>query len=240
MVAWSSPLLGRVGASVGQYASVSSLSEPIQPPTPARRSAEVTLADGTRLLIRPITPDDKDALRRGFERMSPDSRYRRFFAPMTRLSTAMLRALTEVDYYNQFAWVALACEDEQTELVGVARYIRLPDPATAEVAVAVIDPYHGRGIGTLLLDALVPEALQAGIRRFEGSILSDNHAMRAVLASTDARFFRDEERGATAFHIDLPERAEELRGHAVVDLLRRLARGEADLYHAEPCPWVTR
>lgn len=215
---------------------------PESPSTPvvARPGADVTLADGTRLLIRPIVPADADALTRAFERLSPLSRHRRFFAPMTRLSSSMLRALTEADYPNRFAWVAFANEDETAQLVGVARYIRLADPKTAEVAVAVIDPYQGRGIGTLLLDALVLEALGAGICRFQGSLLADNAPMRTVLEGAEARFSRDEEPTATHFEIDLAARAEELRAHPLGELLRRLARGEAGLYRGDPCPWTAR
>lgn len=209
-------------------------------PEVARRTADVTLADGTRLLIRPIVPTDADALAEAFERLSPLSRYRRFFTPMTRLSGSMLRALTETDEGNKFAWVAFACEDERTHLVGVARYIRLPDPATAEVAVAVVDPYQGRGIGSLLLDALVLEALRGGICRFHGSVLADNAPMRAVLEGTEARFSRDDEPGATHFEIDLPARAEELRAHPLRDVFRTLARGDAEMCHAEACPMAVR
>lgn len=216
------------------------LEEPEAAPLVARRSADITLPDGTRLLLRPIVPGDKDALREGFERLSPESRYRRFFTPVNHLTTGMLKALTEVDYDNQFAWVALACEDDRTHLVGVARYVRLADPAAAEVAVAVIDPYQGKGIGTLLLDALMLEALRAGISRFEGEVLADNEPMRAVLTGADSHFSRGEERGTTRFRIDLPERAEELRTHPVAEIFRTLARGDAELYRAEPCPWVER
>ncbi|HUR75745.1 MAG TPA: GNAT family N-acetyltransferase [Sporichthya sp.] len=209
-------------------------------PVAARRSADVTLADGTRLLLRPIVPSDKDLLREAFERLSPRSRYRRFFAPMNGLSSSMLRMMTEVDYTNQFAWVALACEDERTQLVGVARFVRLADPRAADVALVVVDPYQGRGIGTLLLDALVLEALRGGICRLEGMVLADNVPMRTVLADAEARFSRDDEPGTVHFEIDLPARAVELREHPLGDVLRRLARGEAELYRAEPCPWVIR
>jgi GNAT superfamily N-acetyltransferase len=209
-------------------------------PLAARRSAEVTLGDSTRLLLRPILPSDKDALREGFERLSPDSRYRRFFAPMRRLSSSMLQAMTEIDYVDQFAWVALVCENERTQLVGVARFVRLEDPKAADVGLVVADSYQGRGIGTLLLDALVLEALRAGICRFEGMMLADNGPMRAVLTEADARFSRDDEPGTVRFELDLPARVAELRDHPLGEVLRRLARGDAELYRAEPCPWVAR
>ena len=36
-------------------------------------------------------------------------------------------------------------------VVGIARYIRIPETSTAEVAVAVADQWRGLGIATLLL-----------------------------------------------------------------------------------------
>lgn len=39
-----------------------------------RRTTEVALGDGTRIRLRPITPDDKSRLIDGFRRLSPESR----------------------------------------------------------------------------------------------------------------------------------------------------------------------
>ena len=64
------------------------------------------LNDGTRVLFRPIRPNDKDVLRRGLENMSPESRYRRFFAPIDHFSDEQLAYLTEIDYQDHFAWLA--------------------------------------------------------------------------------------------------------------------------------------
>jgi GNAT superfamily N-acetyltransferase len=115
----------------------------------------VTLRDGTRALVRPIRPDDKQRLVDGLERLSPESRYRRFLRPVTSLSERELRYLTEIDYVNHFAWVAVAADVEDQPGLGVARYVRDPkDPEVAEAAVAVIDDYQGKGVGTVLLRML--------------------------------------------------------------------------------------
>ena len=204
----------------------------------AQRCAEVDLPDGGHLVLRPVRADDKVLIADAFARLSPRSRYRRFFAPINALSEPFLVALTEVDYVNQFAWVALACEDDHTALVGVARYVRLDDPVAAECALVVVDAYQGRGIGSLLLDALIFEALECGIRRFEGEVLADNGAMRDLLLENGARFRAGGERGASHFSFDLPAAAEALREHPMYDVLRRLAKGDVSLYEAEPCPWV--
>jgi len=67
----------------------------------------VTLADGSRVLIRPIAPEDRDELVAGFERLSAESRYRRFFGPMVRLSERDLDRLTQVDHHDHEALVAI-------------------------------------------------------------------------------------------------------------------------------------
>jgi GNAT superfamily N-acetyltransferase len=145
----------------------------------------------------------------GFDRLSPDSRYHRFLAPVPRLSPSLLAFLTDVDGVDHCAWVALAEEDGQMIGVGIARFVRLADPEAADAAITVIDAYQGRGIGARLLDVLVLEALQHGITRFEGLLLAENTVSRRMLDRAGARIERDG--GALLrFTLDLPARAREL------------------------------
>lgn len=201
------------------------------------RTTRVHLRDGTEVVLRPVVPEDKELMAAAFERLSPESRYRRFFSPVSELKPAFLEFLTEIDYVNHFAWAALATEDGEQVGVGVGRYVRLEDPEAAEAAVTVIDPYQGRGLGSLLLDALTLEALEQGIRRLEGEVLEENEGMQAVLRRAGARF-RAEGAGVLRFEIDLPERDDELPSSPLYEVLRAVARGEADLYQRETCPWV--
>ena len=115
----------------------------------------VELRDGSRVVIRPIEPDDRAALVAGFERLSAESRYRRFFGPITHLSERDLDYLTRVDHHDHEALVAF--EDGTGDGVGVARYVRT-GPDVAEPAIVVADDWHGRGAGSRLLDALVKRA----------------------------------------------------------------------------------
>ena len=97
----------------------------------------VTLRDGSHARVRPIQPDDKDALIAGLQKLSPESRYLRFLRPVTSLNERELKYLTEIDYTNHFAWVA-ADPDDDLNGYGVARYVRDPkDPEVAEAAVAI-------------------------------------------------------------------------------------------------------
>ena len=141
-------------------------------PEPASEEVLGNLDDGTPVRFRPIRPDDKELLQRGFELLSPQSRYRRFFSMVDHLSEKQLRYFTEVDGVNHNAWIA---EIPDGIGLGVARWIRLKDePDVAEGAVTVIDPYQNRGIGKALLWLGARSAIEAGIRAIRVSVLSEN------------------------------------------------------------------
>jgi GNAT superfamily N-acetyltransferase len=132
----------------------------------------VVFDDGLELLLRPVRADDKRRIAQAFERLSPQTRYRRFFAPMVRLGEQDLRYLTEVDHHDHEAIAAV--NPENGMIVAVARYVRSDDPTEAEVAVVVGDPWQGRGVATALLQRLVGRAREEGIDHFVALVMSDN------------------------------------------------------------------
>jgi RimJ/RimL family protein N-acetyltransferase len=132
----------------------------------------VVTPGGTRLLVRPISPDDKPLLADGFERLSARSRYRRFFRPLDGLSDRDLAYLTEIDHHDHEALVAL--DPETGQLIAVARYVRSDDDDEAEVSVVVGDPWQRRGIATALLERLVERARQEGIGHFVALVMDEN------------------------------------------------------------------
>jgi RimJ/RimL family protein N-acetyltransferase/nucleotide-binding universal stress UspA family protein len=135
--------------------------------------------DADEVTIRPIAPEDREALRAGFERLSPESRYRRFFVPMQELSERDLDYLTQVDHRDHEALVAV---DPQTgNLVGVARFVRT-SADEAEPAVVVADDWQGRGIGTRIMDRLVVRAREEGIQRFRAPVLANNEEALKLLS----------------------------------------------------------
>jgi GNAT superfamily N-acetyltransferase len=166
-------------------------------------AALATLPDGRRVLIRPVTGSDKELLRRGFERLSDQSRYRRFLAPMVYLSDEIVRYLTEVDHHDHEAMVAL--DEETREGVGVARYVRAGQSDIAEVAVAVVDHWQGRGVGTLLLEALAARAHEEGISRFSALMLAENEEMMELLQAIGPVRVVDREIGTVEVEAPLPE-----------------------------------
>ncbi|HZQ27113.1 MAG TPA: GNAT family N-acetyltransferase [Acidimicrobiales bacterium] len=146
-------------------------------PYPAQWEADVVMADGGTVHVRPIRPDDADRLRSLHQRLSAETIYLRFFSPIPTLSDAMVERFTNVDYVDRMALVAELGED----LVGVARYDRLGEGATtAEVAFVIDDAHQGRGLGTLLLEHLAATAREAGIHEFVADTLPGNNRMLNV------------------------------------------------------------
>jgi GNAT superfamily N-acetyltransferase len=166
---------------------------------PSRRE----LRDGSVIELREISPDDKAILAAGFERLSPESRYRRFFAPLERLSETDLAYLTEVDHDDHEAVLAL---DLGGEPVGVARYIRGYEEGEAEVAVVVVDGWQGKGAATALLERLAERAAENGVERFVALVLQENEEaielFRSLPASTSGP--RRTEDGYLEIEIEVP------------------------------------
>ena len=134
----------------------------------------VVLGPGVEVLIRPIRETDKHLLAESFERLSPEARYARFFAPVVRLSDSDLAYLTEVDHHRHEALVAI--DPDEGDLVGVARYIRTSPyrDREAEVAIVIGDHWRGKGLGKALLSRLAIRAREEGVTHFLAVILSDN------------------------------------------------------------------
>src|SRR4051812_24374269 len=131
------------------------------------------------LEIRPIRPEDRTALAEAFERLSAESRHRRFLGPKPALSARELTYLTEVDHVAHEAFVAFA---PGGELVGVARYASWSGcGGVAELAVTVADEWQGRRLGTLLARRAIEAARDNGLGTLTGSTLWENvHARRLL------------------------------------------------------------
>jgi ribosomal protein S18 acetylase RimI-like enzyme len=161
---------------------------------------QMTLADGTRLRVRPIDPADRAPLADAFARLSDQSRHHRFLGPKPRLSERELDYLTDVDHVTHEALVAI---DETTgHIVGVGRYATgHGGGAVADLALAVADAWQRRGIGHALAARLVERARANGISALTGSTLLGNTAARALL---DRLGFRVWSASSGVLEVELP------------------------------------
>ncbi len=150
---------------------------------PSELVRAVTLADGSQARIRPIRPDDEPGLVDLYERLSRHSAYQRFFAVRPRLPADWYHGFANVDYRHRLALVAERDTVAGTRLIGVGRYEPTEEPDAAELALVVEDGWQGRGLGTILLDAVMAAAEARGIRRFRAWVLADNQRMLRLLAT---------------------------------------------------------
>src|SRR5581483_1046078 len=137
------------------------------------------LADGTTVEIRPAAPGDYDAVKAMHQAMSPDNTYMRFFNVSRLSAETEARRICLDPRPGQASLLALA----GGQVAGVASYVPLrDDDQQAEVAFAVADDMHHRGIATLLLEHLVSYARSHGITTFTAETLTENKAMLGVFA----------------------------------------------------------
>ena len=148
---------------------------------------EFRLTDGTDVVIRPIRPDDDARLAALLTRLSDDTVRKRFLSPKPRLSGSELRYLTEIDYVDHWAEVAVLKQDPEA-IVGVARWIRDErDPEAAEAAIVIGDAFQGQGLGRRLGVSIADAARLREVRRFTATMLSDNVAAQRLFAAISER-----------------------------------------------------
>lgn len=179
--------------------------------------------------IRPVRPEDRPALQAGFDRLSERSRYRRFLSPHPRLTDTELRYFTEVDHHDHEALVAI--DTQRGDGVGIARFIRSPHVHhVAELAVAVVDDWQGRGVGTRLAIALADRARAEDITAFRAVTFTDNALMLGIISQLGTVRDLHTEQGVTELIVDLPEHGL----GPVSNLLRAAARCEIDTRPERP------
>jgi GNAT superfamily N-acetyltransferase len=159
---------------------------------------------------RPVRPEDRALLCRMWPRLSADTVYRRFHAPVHALPAEAVERLVTVDHDAREAVVGVV----GGEVVGIARYDRSPaDPAAAEVAIVVEDAWQGVGLGRQLLLELTGLAGRRGVRTLTATVQRDNDRVIGLIRRLlPGSTFRDEE-DVLAVESPLPAQAGRLVAH---------------------------
>ena len=145
---------------------------------PSHWEADVVLRNGSTAHLRPIQPDDADALQKMHQSQSESSVYMRYFTYKSSLTAKELKRFTELNHIDRVAFVVTRGGD----IIGVGRYDRLDDPSEAEVAFNISDAYQGMGVGSILLEHLAAAAREHDIERFTAEVLPENRKMLTVFA----------------------------------------------------------
>ncbi|HVT67001.1 MAG TPA: GNAT family N-acetyltransferase, partial [Trebonia sp.] len=147
--------------------------------TQAAEPVYALLTDGSTVEIRPAGPADYDAVKTMYEAMSPDNLYLRFFSLSRVAAEQQARRICREPGPGDLSLLALA----DGRLAGVGSFCPLPeDRAQAEIAFAVADHMHHKGIATLLLEHLVSRAAAQGVTALTAQTLAENTDMLRVFA----------------------------------------------------------
>jgi acyl-CoA synthetase (NDP forming)/GNAT superfamily N-acetyltransferase len=167
------------------------------------------LADGQIVEIRPATPGDFEAVRAMHEAMSSENIYLRFFNISRVAAEAEARRVCTDPPPGRVALLALS----DGKVIGVASYDLAAGAAgaegaegekTAEIAFAVADHMHHKGIATLLLEHLVSIARTQQITALTAETLAENTPMLHVFADAGLPVQRRSEQGVVEVRIPLP------------------------------------
>ena len=141
----------------------------------------VTLKDGTEIFFRPVKPTDESALSEMLYSLSTDSVKKRYFTHTKTFPHKDVQKLTNIDYDQNLAIVAVVPGPEGTEeIVSIAQYFLDPKTQVAEVAFIVQDEWQDKGMGAVLLDYLTSTAKDHGVKTFYATVLPINKAMLSI------------------------------------------------------------
>ena len=143
------------------------------------QSGQIILRDGTTAAIRPAVPTDHAALQSFVERLAPESRRHRFFSAASPRSEIIASLCDSAAPCTRLTLVVTRVWDGALRIIATGSYLAR-DERTAEIAMAVDDAFHGKGLGTLLLERLALSAIQRGFVRLWAVTHPDNLAMREV------------------------------------------------------------
>src|SRR4051794_13185864 len=179
------------------------VTEPPDSEPPRNWEADVVAADGGTVHLRPIRPDDADALVAFHAGLSQRTRYLRYFSAYPRIPERDLYRFTHVDHRDRVAFVAVL----GGAIIAVGRYERHPGSDEAEVAFVVADKHQGRGIGSVLLEHLAAAAREVGLHRFIAIVLAENARMIRVFRDAGYEITRHIEYGEVTLQFDVDETA---------------------------------
>jgi protein lysine acetyltransferase len=166
----------------------------------------VVLPDGSTVWLRPGRPEDRLLAHQVLGGMSQESLHERFFThrPIDdEFLDRFIERLPEYDGVTHFVWLVL--DGPEGAAIGGARYVqRAEEPGTAEIAFSIVDAHQGRGIGTMLFDALALAAGVNGMERFGAELLSSNQPMARMLGRADAHLERHGETMLATLPLPLP------------------------------------
>ncbi len=149
-------------------------------PYPSELEEELVLKDGSKVLARPVRPEDERAYWRLVSRLSAEDLYNRFCraGPVPR---EMALQLIHIDYDREMSFVVTRPgEGGETEIVGVVDSMTAPDNREAEYSIFVRTDLKRTGLGRALMEKMIRYSRQRGTGMLYGMVLKNNVAMLSL------------------------------------------------------------
>lgn len=160
------------------------------PPQEQPEAGRLILRDGSTAILRPAGEADRDALHDFFLRLSPESRYRRFFSQGVPSAVRDLCSSNDPD--TLLTLLVTRIVGGQSMIIATATYRTMAEQR-AEVAFAVDDAFQGKGIASQLLERLAMVAAHHGITTFEAITMTENRPMIDVFRHSGFHVETDQE-----------------------------------------------
>jgi len=172
-------------------------------PYPNQYVSDWMLEDGTPVKIRPMKPEDEPLVADFLADCSEETIYFRYFRRIKKWTHEMLIRFTQNDYDRELGLMAVGVPPGPEVMMGVTRLVTTPDRQDAEFAIIVGDAWHGKGLGSKLIQRLLEVAKDMGVKRLRGDVLSENHPMLALAKKHGFTLKKDEEGQTVKLEITL-------------------------------------
>jgi acetyltransferase len=150
-------------------------------PYPKEYVSSFTLKDGSRIILRPIRPEDEPMEAEMFTKFSERTQQYRFFQLIKDITHELMVRFTQIDYDREIAIVGELKSPDGPKMTGVARLIADAYNESAEFAIVVADPWQNQGLGSKLTDFVLKLARKRGVKKVFAEMLSENQAMIHIL-----------------------------------------------------------
>ena len=148
---------------------------------------ETRLTDGRSICLRTIRPSDEARIRQGIADMSDKSRYLRFFSAFREPPESIVKSLSAVDGHDHIGWGAILLDGNHFPPIAAAHAIRLDENSNkGELAIAVLDEYHGMGVARMLIAAVMIDCIAEGLSCLEMQVMYENNAAANLIIGLGA------------------------------------------------------
>ena len=147
-------------------------------PYPKEWERHAELRDGTKILVRPVRPEDEALYPPFLAAVTQQDLRLRFFAPVKEFGHTFIARFTQIDYARAMAFIAI--EEQSGNMLGVVRLHADANYERGEYAILVRSDLKGRGLGYLLMQMIIDYARAEDLKAIEGQVLRENAAMLAM------------------------------------------------------------